>query len=369
MPGSTRLPAILLVLFTLSWVARPLCAEEEQADRLREVDAAVARALAWLVDQQTPAGSWNGDVGHKRGDGYVVLDPTRHGVEGEGHVGVTALAGLALLANGHVPDRGHYSDQLNALIDYLVRSCNDIGYMSDNETRMYSHAFATLFLSQVYGMSASRAQDVDATLRRAVSFIEATQNRQGGWRYSPFTTETDLSVTVCQVQALRAARNSGIHVSRSCIDRVIEYVRNSRVDSGRWEGAFYYKIHGRAAYTKTSFTVNAAAVTSLHSAGVYDESLYGPAVEYLEQHYDEVSSYYPYHYYYWYGNYYAAQALHFEGGRRWDRYWNRVRDDLLGRQQADGSWPNSVGPGDEFSTAMACLLLRVPAQYLPIFQK
>ena len=341
----------------------------ESTERLRAVDRAVCWGLGYLVRQQLDAGCWSGQVGHKQGDGYVVLDPTRHGQVGQGHVGVTALVGLALLADGHVPDRGRYAHVLNGIIDYLVRHSNETGYMSDNETRMYSHAFATLFLAQVQGMSSTRAQQVDATLRKAVSFIEATQNSYGGWRYSPFTTETDLSVTVCQVQSLRAARNTGIHVSKSCIDRVIDYVKQSRIESGELAGAFYYKIYGRAAYTKTSFTINAAAATSRHSAGVYDSAQYGRAIEFLEEQYEELSTYYPAHFYYWYGNYYAAQAMHLEGGRRWERYWKRLSDDLLSRQRPDGSWPNSVGPGDSFSTAMACLLLRIPAQYLPIFQK
>ena len=338
-------------------------------DRVLDIDRAVRRGVAWLVANQTPSGGFSGEVGHKRGDGYIVLDPTRQGVEGDGHPGVTALAGLALLADGHVPDRGRHADVLNHTIDYLLRRQSDGGLITDNGSRMYSHAFATLFLSQVHGMSTSRRLVVDQALRKATRYVEETQNRFGGWRYSPFTLETDLSVTVCQVQSLRAARNIGIRVSKSTIDRVIDYVERSRIDSGPWEGAFFYKIHGRAAYTKTSFAINAAAVTSLHSAGAYDADRYDGALRYLEQNYDEVSRYYPNHYYFWYGNYYAAQAFHMEGGRRWDRYWRRLRDDLLGRQEEDGRWANSVGPGDVFSTAVACLLLRIPAEYLPIFQK
>ncbi len=338
-------------------------------ERLVDIERAVQRGLRWLVDHQEASGGWAGFVGHKQGDGFVIFDPTSDGIEGEGHPGVSALAGLALLADGHVPDRGPYRDVVNRTIDYLIRHQTDLGYVTDNGSRMYSHAFATLFLSQVHGMSKSRAVDVDHALRKAVHFIESAQNAHGGWRYSPFTEETDLSVTVCQVQSLRAARNIGIRVNASCIDRVVEYVDQSRIESGEYEGAFYYKIYGRAAYTKTSFAINAAAVTSLHSAGVYDPSRYDGAIRFLEENYHEVSGWYADHFYFWYGNYYAAQALHMEGGRRWERYWRRLRDDLLLRQRADGSWHNSVGPGDAFSTAMACLLLRLPAEYLPIFQK
>ena len=57
-----------------------------------------------------------------------------------------------------------------------------------------------------------------------------------------------------------------------------------------------------------------------------------------------------------------------EGGERWDQFWSKVAGDLLRRQRLDGSWYNDVGPGDHFSTAMACLILRVPLGLLPVFR-
>ena len=346
----------------------PVLADPE---RNAEVNHAVERGLRYLASTQQRSGAWVGDVGHKRMDSYLVFsDRDGQELDGSGHIGVTGLCGLAFLADGQVPGRGRYSDTIGAALDYVLAHQNEFGYLTDSETRMYSHAFATLFLSQVHGMASHRRVEVEAALRKAVQFIEETQDpRTGAWRYSPFTTEADLSVTVCQVQSLRAARNTGIHVSVSCIDRVLQYLEDSRIEHGRYQGAFYYKIYGTAAHTKTSFTVNAAAITSLHSAGVYDESRYGAAVDYLAMNYESVSARYPYHFYFWYGNYYASQAMHKVGGPRWERYWTALRDDLLRRQNGDGSWDNSVGPGDEFSTAVACLMLRVPAQYLPIFQR
>ncbi len=142
-----------------------------------------------------------------------------------------------------------------------------------------------------------------------------------------------------------------------------------RIPSGRYEGAYWYKIRGRAACTKTSFTVNAAAITSLHSAGIYEPREYAAALADVADGYAEVSRDWPSHFYYWYGNYYAAQALFTEGGPRWRAYWRELCADLLARQRDDGRWINDVGPGDAFATAIACLLLRLPAQYLPIFRR
>ena len=333
------------------------------------IDAAVTRGLAWLAAHQEPCGGWPGDSGHKQEDDYVVYQSaelTR--VKGGAQMGVSALAGLAFLADGHMPDEPKFGPTLDRAIEYVLGHQTDFGYFEDGGSRMYSHSFATLFLSQAHGMAPARAEAIAASLTRAAEFLQQAQNENGGWRYQPFTVECDLSVTVCQVQALRAARDAGVKVAAGCIDRVVDYVRASRIPSGYERGQYWYKIYGRAACTKTSFTVNAAAVTSLQSAGKYDEAEFGPALDAIAAGY-ELNRQTPRHFYYWYGNYYAAQALHAAGGERWRTYWKKLSADLLAHQQEDGRWLNDVGPGDAFATAVACLLLRVPAQYLPIFQR
>jgi hypothetical protein len=333
-----------------------------------DVERAVARGLAWLAREQGPHGEWTGDVGHKQQDDYVVYFPAeRQRHEGRGHVGVSAIAGMAFLAGGHVPKRGEYGLLVQRTVEYLLGAVKEDGYITDSEDRMYSHAFATLFLAEVYGMERNR--ELKEKLEMAVDLIVKCQNDQGGWRYSPFVRDADLSVSVCQVQALRAARNVGIRVPRANVDRAIEYVKHSRIQGGRESGAFYYKVEGRSARTKTSFTINAAAVTALMSAGFYDYSWLEPAIRYIEETYDDVSRVYGDHFYFWYGNYYASQALFQVGGARFDRYYTRLVEDLLSRQEHDGAWPNSVGPGRAFSTAVACILLQIPNQYLPIFQR
>src|SRR5690606_28047961 len=227
------------------------------------------------------------------------------------------------------------------------------------------HAFATLFLAQAYGMV--KSPEVKASLERAVHWIVDNQNRYGAWRYNPFTREADLSVTVCQLQALRAARNIGIEVPKACIDAALAYVLASRVPHGRYAGQFYYKIYGPGAYDKPAqFSINAAAVTALASAGEYDQNLWEPALDLVEREYARTFTYYARHYYYWYGNYYACQAFFWAGGTRFHQYYRRLADDLLALQRDDGSFANDTGPGDAFSTAVAALLLQLLRQYLPI---
>jgi hypothetical protein len=39
------------------------------------------------------------------------------------------------------------------------------------------------------------------------------------------------------------------------------------------------------------------------------------------------------------------------------------------QNRGDGSWQCHTGPGDAFGTAVATLILQIPLQYLPIFQR
>jgi hypothetical protein len=46
-----------------------------------------------------------------------------------------------------------------------------------------------------------------------------------------------------------------------------------------------------------------------------------------------------------------------------------IKSMLLELQQRDGSWRCEVGPGPAFGTAVSTLILQIPLQYLPIFQR
>lgn len=344
---------------------------------LERCDAAAARGLAWLAATQQPNGAWVGIVGHKQNNDYLELPAgmpvSEQRRQGHGHMGVTALCGMAFLAGGQLPDRGKHRQVVRSAIDYVLAHVHENGYLSDAGTRMYSHAFATLFLAEAYGMSPGK--ELKQALERAVNLIVDCQNQRGGWRYNAFDRELDLSVTVCQLQALRAARNIGIQVPNQTIDAAIAYVQKSRVGSGRRRGQFYYKIYGRGAYDKDSeYAINAAALTALTSAGIYDPGLHDPALDFLERSYAQFHELYyrgdpREHFYFWYGNYYACQAFYQRGGDRFARFYRGLCRDVLDCQQDDGRWKNSAGPGDEFSTAMACIMLQLNKQYLPIFQR
>ena len=356
-----------------------LVAEDAGAARLMtrawevRVDTAVERGLSWLARTQNAKGFWAGVVGDKTRHDYVPLRSIaeqRH--DGTGHLGVTALCGMAFLAGGHLPKRGKYGSNVQKAMDATLSCIRENGIITVAGSRMYSHAFATLFLAEVYGMARNRR--IREGLEKATHIIVDSQNHQGGWRYNAFSRDSDLSITVCQLQALRAARNIGIQIPKSTIDRAVAYVKRSRINYGRYQGRYRYKPSGRNSKTN-QYSIQAAAVTSLVSAGVYDRELIEPVMDFLAEEMPNVSHRWPHHFYFWYGNYYACQVFfHCDGVVAegcFPRYFHRMRDHLLADQEQDGRWqnPQYQGPGDAFGTAVACIILQIPKQYLPIFQR
>lgn len=334
-----------------------------------EAERAVQRGLAFLGRRQEPNGAYIDGVGRKVNNDYLAKPGY--------HVGVTALAGMAFLSAGSTPGRGPYGRQVQGCVDFTLSAITTNGMVTHDHSRMYSHAFATLFLAEVYGMAPS--PEVRRGLQRATQLIVRSQNAQGGWRYMPGAKDSDLSITVCQVQALRAARNVGVQVPREAIDRAIDYVRRSFIRPGASNahsapGGFWYQVYENFPFrpSRTSFALTAAGVTALYGAGIYDGPEVRGGLRYLfnprnRPPASDMSMTFDY----FYGHYYAIQAFFQAGDAGETAYWSRwypyVRDQLVRGQHPDGRWQDLVGPN--YATAMACVILQIPNRYLPIFER
>lgn len=308
-------------------------------------EQSVAKGLAWLAKQQNADGSFGG-----QSSGYAR------------HVAVTSLAGLAFLAEGSQPNRGQYGEVVAKTLDYLLTHCTTesgllIGPTTDHGP-MYGHGFAALFLAEVYGQS--HDPRVREELRKAIRLIVQTQNHEGGWRYQARPMDADISVTICEIMALRAAANSGITVPQETIDRAIKYVKACQQP----DGGFSYMLSGGG----SAFPRSAAGLASLYYAGIYTGPEIEKAVDYCLKFTPGRNSSnnrndFGHHFY---AVYYATQALFQAGGGAWAKWWPATRDDLIRRQNANGSWQDGVGP--EYATAMALISLQIPKRMLPILQ-
>jgi len=325
-----------------------------------ETRRAVDRGLAWLASRQNADrnspdyGSWKNRVGYKLYDDY-------YGEDGAS-VDVTALACMAFVSAGHVPGRGKHGVVVERGVDFLLRSVREEdGYVTRNGSRMYSHAFATLFLAEIYGMT--RRPELKAKLKQAVILIVNAQNKEGGWRYQPIPVDADLSVTVSTLQALRAARNVGISVPLDTIDRAQKYVKRCATRYGfTYQSSNDYHFND----TRISFALTACGIVSLYSSGEYHSKEIRDSLKALPS-LRRSPSFVPGKLHYYYGHYYAAQAMYLAGGDYWGSYYPSVRGEILRMQRGDGSWEDDVGQA--YATAMACIILQMPCEQLPIFQK
>jgi hypothetical protein len=320
-----------------------------------DTDRAIERGLAFLNSHALPDGSF-GTNGYR------------------GNTAVTSLAAMAFMAGGHQPNRGAYGRVVTNALRFVLSKENPDGRhpgflhnpFGTPHGPMYGHGFATLFLAEVSGMVHERAlrEEVHKKLKLAVKLILDAQNPDGGWRYNPEPREADLSVTICQIMALRAARNAGVFVPKSRVDKCVEYVKACQ---NRPEGSFRYMKQLGGAGGHQGFARTAAGVCALYSAGVYKGREVEAGLRFLLRN-KPPGGFRRLDMHYFYGHYYAVQAMWTAGGRHWAEWFPAIRDELLARQdRASGSWTDQICM--HYGTAMACIILQVPNNYLPILQK
>jgi hypothetical protein len=304
-----------------------------------------------------------------------------------GNVAVTSLAGMAFMCAGHQPGRGAQGKLVLEALRYVLSKENvnggQPGFLhspgGSPHGPMYGHGFATLFLSEVYGMVHDRTlrDELRGKLHRAVKLILDAQARnfEGAWRYQPNSHDADLSVTICQIMALRSARNAGIEVPKGAVDKCTEYVKGCQ---DRMEGWFRYMKRGGGGGGAQGFARTAAGVCALNAAGIYrtskdengkitdDAGCVEAGLNFLLKN-KPGNSFGRSDMHYFYGHYYAVQAMWTAGGNYWTEWYPAIRNELLARQNSDGSWVDMICP--HYATAMACIILQVPNNYLPILQK
>ena len=332
---ATLCVTLVALLVTPTVGEDPSLSGDPQGSDLR---VAVEQGLAWLAAHQKPDGSFGSMSHYGR------------------HVGITGLAGLAFLSHGDTPGRGRYGRAVDRCVDFVIAHTSESGLLAAETSHgpMYGHGFATLFLAEVYGMT--NRDDVREALRKAVRLIVTTQNAEGGWRYQPVRRDADISVTVCQIMALRAARNAGLFVGKSVIDNGVAYVRKSQNPDG---GFRYMLSSGTSAFARS-----AAGVAALQYAGVYQDEAVETGLQFCMKFLppgDQSVGHY------FYGHYYAAQAMFLAGNDYWSIWWPAIRDELLNKRTVDGFWRGQAG--EEYGTAVALIVLQIPNRLLPIFQK
>jgi squalene cyclase len=307
-----------------------------------DTERVIHGAVKFLVSQQGPTGSWAKTDHQAAITGYVLV---------------------AMMSAGELPGEGEAGKSVTRGMNFLLDCVRPDGYIAapTGQSNMYGHGIATIALAELYGQT--RDQSIRPKLERAVRLIVSCQNPQGGWRYAPRIADADISVTVLQVVALRAAKNAGLDVPQVTIDNAVAFVKSC---SDETTGGFTYMPHNRA----PGFARTAAAIYSLQVCGRYDDPLVKAGSDYLFRLRGKLTDQY------WtYGNFYAAPAEYMIGGDSWKAWYGGVHDELMSRvnRQSDGIcyWKpvDPQGVGDVYATSVYTMILAMPWHYLPLYQR
>lgn len=358
-------------LFFAAVVAAPwAAAADDPKPKKLDVDPVIEKGLDWLKRTQAPDGHWEAQGGQY---------PTS----------MTALAGLCMLMEGSTLREGKYSDNLLKAVTWFMARSQPNGMLGNpnNPTEsaryMYGHGFGLLFLASVYGEEddADRRKKLEVILKKAVDFCVNAQTDKGGWGYVSAAEGGNFdegSVTITQLQSLRAARNAGIPVPKKAIDLSMEYLKKSTTPNG---GIIYSLASGGfAANGQERPPLTAAAVACGFSAGQYNDEYAKKWITYCKEHipvakgrvsHDE------------YQSYYYSQAIYVLGDDRyaemfpkenksthltWTGYREAMFDYLKGQQNGDGSWTSGyIGP--VFSTCVNLTILQLEKGVLPIYHR
>lgn len=342
--GILTLIVLLLPAAAPAQEAEPLPPMDEagQEDMFLELtpqsEEAIRAGLEYLAKTQLPNGAWVSEFGP--------------------NVGVNSLVLLAFLATGNVPEQGEYAEVIDRGINWLLARAQPSGLIHEQDGAshgpMYEHALATLYLSQIYGMS--NRPEIPSVVQAAVRVIVSSQNNEGGWRYQPHSRDADISVTVMQILALRSAQRAGMHVPAETIENAIKYVNSCAVHGG----GFLYQVNsGDPNYGRTG-----AGVTSLQVCGITDSDEVRKGLQYLMANIGQDVMMQHYHY----AVYYSGQAVYLAKNPRWWQQWfPPIREQVLSQQTPEGYWPANTG--NSYGTATMLLTLAIPYRYLPIYQR
>ena len=343
---------LALLLSAAVPVARADKATAEDAKYHKVIDAAVDNGLQYIAKAQLADGSFHGGMSKCNA--------------------VASLCVMAFLAKGYQPGIEPYGDTINHGIDFVLASADPAnGYLGGaGGGVMYSHNISVLMLSEVSGMvDPERQKRIDAVLPKATQLTLSAQKipkpaaQQGGWRYAPGSTDSDMSHSGWAIMALRSARNAVAPVPREAIDDGIKFVKRCLTADG---GCGYQPGGG------TSFPLTGAALLCIELSGEHRTVQTRLAGHYILQAMKQQQWGASFFYY---SMYYCSQGMFQLGENEWQEFAPLLYETLIKLQGADGAWQNVPGassedaPGPCYRTAMAILALSVSYRQLPIYQR
>lgn len=332
-------------------------------------EAAVELGLKWLAAHQSADGRWTPADFDKRCPGGDRCGSGTGPPEFE-H-GVSGLALLAFLGAGYTHlKESPYKETVALALQWLLERQDPSGFFFDpadarnTKGGLYGHGIATYALGEAASMT--RDEKLLPALQSAVVAIEAAQQFNGGWYYSPDADlrRSEFTLSVWQMMGLRAAEKAGVKIP----ERVWTQAKKQLLDQQASNGGFRYSPGSDPTIGATGAGVFARCMIGLTNGNGIERGL-----AYLET--EKKSDPDPSRgesWQYLYAWYYRTLGTFQVQGKAW-RDWNRkIRPYLVSRQHtkghAAGSWSiidyHQASP--VYGTAMCVLMLEVYYRYLPM---
>lgn len=346
------------------------CSMQNRLEKLREnggtpeCEMAVSRSLAWLKTQQNADGSW-------------------------GRANKAAMTGLTLLCylgRCETPDSAFYGDNVRNGMLYLVELAkkNPYGILADNlvsNSATYEHGIATYALGEMYSfyrLGNRSLPGLRETFEKGVQMIIEQQNPQGSWTYggkdagmpTAYNKDSrgeDLSVSGWQFQALKAAKHSGLKIEGldAAIKRCCDYLESKQTKDGG-----FGKTNRDEHYNQWSLT--GCGVLGLQTLAHNKATPVKKGIRFLREFltsepldWERNCNLYCWYYY--------TQAFFQAGADDWKFYNAQFLPQILGAQQADGSfkrgrpnWPAGDAADAIYRQCLCTLQLEVYFRYLKV---
>ena len=303
---------------------------------------AIDRALSYLEREQSPDGSWG---------------------KGRYWVANTALCTMAFMVQGHVPGKGKFGETMEKGVGYLVGQAGKRtdGYIVDSSSgTFYQHALAVMALAEAWGQS--KNPGVGPAVRAGTQVILSSQNKEGGWGYSPDPKQPgDLSITIMGIEALVSAKEAGVLVPDQSLERARAFIHACQ---SKETGAFWYKPNRT---DETNAYRMGAGLLGLQLTGELESQALDQGWEFLMGEgmekgwaFKERRD--------WLDQFYCVQACYQAGDKYVNFWYPRAAEKMIAQQEPSGK---IAGDGNMpyGGTAVATLVLAVPYRFLPIFQR
>lgn len=324
----------------------------------------VAAALHWLYRHRNFDGGWslNGCTQH-------CSDPAcSHPGKGtiESDTIATSLSVLAFLAAGQTPTAdGPYKKTVTDGIMWLVKhQAADGGLAAGASDPMYAHGLATLTLCETYGMI--RDESLSEPARRAVRWIEISQNGiSGGWANRP-NEPCDTFITGWQVMALKSAQLAGVPVNKGTLSEANQWF--NRVAGGKHGGL----ISNAPGWSESVCMTAIGMLARQYAVGEPDDLTQSESRQYLlEQLTPDRLPNQPF------ATFFGSEAQHQVDADELSSWALEVRRSLIVAQAttgcASGSWyPQQAGDkwvsqgGRLVTTCLASLTMSINYRHLPL---